>query len=221
VTGCSQQTWGAWSGTRDAFGSQGGQDVTYRHRLSPERYDVLEEPHVLVDKLRHHRGPDPGEGRSHGRPWRGIVEDTPCVWVTWVTAACKRLGRSVPQAIIIDGVRVPLVSVQLTFGRRYYFRAPCCGRRVEALFFLDSDVGCRQCLHLGYESQVRRPGSVWQVLDDLFDRRPLQRLVRRWEHADSPMVREIVVPLREMMRERIEGMLSRISVEEEDDGCSA
>ena len=45
------------------------------------------------------RGPFPGEGRSAWRPWRGIVEKTPCLWVTWLTEACKRLRVPMPRRI--------------------------------------------------------------------------------------------------------------------------
>ena len=166
----------------------------------------------LVDRFLHHRGPGPGEGRSHGRPWRGIAEDTPCLWVGWLVAASKRLGKPIPSAIAVNGVRAPLVSVQLTYGQRYYFVCPCCGRRVETLYFLGHDVGCRRCLRLGYESQVYRPGSPWWALKTIFDRRPLHHIYRRWEDGDSPVVKGVVAPMREMMRERIEAMLREIAV---------
>jgi hypothetical protein len=178
-------------------------------------FDVMDADAMLA-KMLHHRGPGPGEGRSHGRPWRGIVEETPCLWVTWLVTAAKRLGAPVPAGILVHGERVALVSVRLTFGDRYYFLCPRCDRRVEALYFLGRDVGCRRCLHLGYESQVYRPGSPWRLLSRVFDRRPLHRLSRRWEDGDSPVVTEVVAPMREMMQEKVEAMLTKIDGGDDD-----
>ena len=161
------------------------------------------------------RGPFPGEGRSAWRPWRGIVEKTPCLWVTWLTEACKRLRVPMPRRIEVDGISVPLVWVQLTFGRRYYFACPLCGRRCETLYFLGRAAGCRICLRLGYRSQMHRHTSIWAYLDFVFDRRPLRRrLWRRYEADDNPVVRLVVEPLRRLLAERIEAMMTRVAVPE-------
>ena len=127
--------------------------------------------------------------------------------------AAKAADRPVPSAILVDGVRVPFVAVQLTYGRRYYFVAPCCGRRVEALYFLGREVGCRKCLHLGYKSQMSRPASVWRFLDKTFDRHSLwKRIFRRYEEDDNPVVAGAVEPVRRLLAERIEAMMDRVEV---------
>src|SRR3989304_7662982 len=95
-------------------------------------------------RLKRHRGPV--YGRGPGRPWRGIVEDRPALWVTWVVAVSRRLGKGAPVSVTIDGVDVPIVKVPLTFGPRHYFVCPWCHRRCEALFFLGREFGCRKCL---------------------------------------------------------------------------
>ena len=124
----------------------------------------------LVARLGHQRGPEPGEGRSHGLPWRGIVEETPAVWVTWVVEASRRAGLPVPSAVMAAGVRVTVVSVALTYGLRYYFRCPDCGRRCEALYLVGRSLACRKCQRLGYRSQKYRPTSCYAALDRLFAR---------------------------------------------------
>lgn len=159
------------------------------------------------------RGPGPGEGRGPGRPWRGIVEDVPCLWVQWIVNACKRLGRPVPDSLGADGAPVLIVPVQLTYGVRYYFMCPQCARKVEALYFLPGAFGCRKCLHLGYRSQTQRIGSIYRALDFVFDRRPL--LSQRYEDNDNPIVQDVVRPLRRMLAARIEAMLSRVAFADE------
>lgn len=159
------------------------------------------------------RGPGPGEGRGPGRPWRGIVEDTTCIWVQWIVNACKRLGRPVPDSLGADGAPVLIVPVHLTYGTRYYFMCPRCARKVEALYFLPGEFGCRKCLHLGYRSQAQRADSIYRYLDLTFDRRPLRQ---RYEDNDNPIVQDVVKPLRKMMAKRIEAMLSRVTVADDD-----
>lgn len=168
---------------------------------------------ALIHKAMHQRGPGPGEGRSHGTPWRGIVEETPHIYVTWLVQGAKAMGRPIPSAIYIDGKRVDIVSVELTFGARYYFLAPCCGRRTEALYFLGDEVGCRKCLHLGYRSQAHRPGSVWAYLAMAFDKSsPWQR----FDWPENVVMTEIVAPVRERLASELEAMLSRVSLEADD-----
>lgn len=168
----------------------------------------------LWARVRAARGPGPGEGRGPGRPWRGIVEETTCIWVQWVVNACKRLGRTVPDSLGADGAPVLIVPVHLTYGVRYYFLCPQCARKVEALYFLPGEFGCRKCLRLGYRSQARRSGSIYRYLDLTFDRRSL--LSQRYEDVDNPIVADVVKPLRKMMAKRIEAMLSRVTVADED-----
>lgn len=159
------------------------------------------------------RGPSPGEGRGPGHRWGGIVEETPCIWVTWLVNACKRLGRPVLDSIEADGGPVQIVPVQLAYGKRYYFLCPICGRKVEALYFLPKAFGCRKCLHLGYRSQAQRTNSIYRYLDLAFDRRAL--LSQRYEDADNPIVADVVKPLRKLLAERIEEMLSRLAFADE------
>ncbi len=168
---------------------------------------------AILAELRCARGPAPGMGRSAGTPWRGIAEETACLWVTWFTEAARRAGLAAPQAIEVNGRRVPLVTAQLTFGQRHYFECPLCGRPVEALYFLGRECGCRKCLRLGYRSQARRPGSPWAYLDWVFARRSLWR---RWELPDNVACREIVEPLRKLLAERIEAMMGQVKVRSED-----
>jgi hypothetical protein len=142
------------------------------------------------------------------------VEETPCLWVTWITEGCKRAGRPVPAGILIQGRAVQIVGVELTYGTRYYLVAPCCGRRVEAIYFLGREFGCRRCLHLGYRSQVHRPGSVWGCLDWVFDRRSPWL---RWEWGDNVVMTEIVTPVRELLASKVEAMFDKLEVDDDND----
>ena len=165
-----------------------------------------------IDKIGHQPGPMPGLGSNGSAPWEGIVEETPALWVTWVTDAAKRLGRPVPKALLVDGRRVDLDSVRLTYGDRYYFKCPRCGRRVETLFFLGRDFGCRQCMRLGYRSQMHRLGSAYGALDRLFARRAF---AGRWHMVEGDPVGALVEDLREGLTEGIRAMLDRVEVVEE------
>jgi hypothetical protein len=130
------------------------------------------------------RGPWPGMGRGPGRPWAGIVEDTQVVWITWLVTLAKRMGKPVEGLRMeIDGTRIPTTSVELTFGRRYYFRCPECNRRCEAIYFPGGRVACRQCLHLGYRSQCHVRGSPWPIWERIFNRRAW--FPRRWQIPSS------------------------------------
>ncbi|HOK32543.1 MAG TPA: hypothetical protein PKX69_10720 [Limnochordia bacterium] len=166
-------------------------------------------------KLAHgrQRGAMPGMGHSpSGHPWGGIVEDVPHLWITWLVEAAKAAGHTLDETSLeIEGKRVKFSSVQLTFGRRWYFVAPCCGRPVEALYFLPGGaVGCRKCLHLGYASQVTRPASIWRLLEGVFHRRSLNS--GRYEESDNPVIAQVVEPVRRLMAARIEEMFKRIEV---------
>lgn len=181
-----------------------------------DKYDVMGGSDAMLAKLAkigQRRGPMHGEGRGAGHPWWGIVEETPCIWVGWITEAARRLGVPVPKAIEVGEVRVPLVWVQMTFGKRYYFKAPCCGRRVEAVYVHGRAVGCRKCLHLGYRSQAYRLGSLWGYLDLIFDRHSLWG---RWELPDNAVGHDLVQPLRELLAAGIEDLLARVKIEEDE-----
>lgn len=160
-------------------------------------------------------GPMPGFGAGHGVHFSGVVEMTPVLWVTWLTYTARRMGCEVPTAIKVSGEVVEIVSVDLTFGRRYFFRCPRCGHRREALYFLGKRCGCRVCLHLGYQSQCSRATSAWPELDRLFGRTAVRR---RWSREES--VGLDVHKLRAQLRKGIEDMLSQVQVVEGADATS-
>lgn len=154
------------------------------------------------------RGPMPGYGRSSGRPWAGIVEETPAIWVTWVTGACKRAGVDpFTMRLVFNGQPLYMTSVELTFGTRYYWLCPRCGNRCEAIYSAGR-VGCRECLHLGYESQVTRSASPFRTLNQIFSRRGYG-LPRRYNPSE-PVERFLVATLRQMIRERIQLVVEQI-----------
>lgn len=173
----------------------------------------LEDVERVLNKRGKARGPFPGFGRGPGVPWAGIVEETPALWITWITDACKRIGRPIPPEVYINGQPVRLAWAQLTFGRRYYFVCPHCGQRREALYFLDQGriFGCRKCLRLGYRSQTMRPTSPWRVLDEIFSRGSLPRRYT----PDERILEDVVFELRAAIREHIETLLARVTFPEE------
>ena len=114
-----------------------------------------------------------------------------------------------PEAIEVGDATVYVEWSQLTFGRRYWFLCPRCGRRCEAVYTLGRDVGCRRCLRLGYKSQTHRPSSWWPWFDAVWDRDGLFRRYRRPKKLDDEAV---VRELRRQMGERIEALLSQVSV---------
>ena len=160
-----------------------------------------------VQKIGSQRGPGPGEGRSSGRPWRGIVEETPAIWVTWIVGASRRAGLSVPSAVTVAGIRAEVVSVALTYGPRYYFRCPYCGRRCEALYLVGRDMGCRRCLRLGYRSQKYRATSCYAVLDLLFAR---EYIPARWRGPENVDV--MAAELRERLEKAVDGLFEGAKV---------
>lgn len=137
-------------------------------------------------RLTSRRGPWQGQGQAgHGTPFRGIVEQTPAVWVTWFTAYFKRLGVDPGHVgITWGGVPLHLATTELTWGTRYWWLCPMCGRRCEALYY-NGFVACRKCHHLGYRSQCYRAYSAWSVLDSIFSREGLTP--RRWQPSDRFM----------------------------------
>ena len=94
--------------------------------------DVMD-PETILYRMQHQRGPMPGQGRGSGQAYRGIVEETPALWIAWIAAAYRRMGTAVPEQIFIDGLAVQLDYAEQTFGRRYYFLCPTCGHRRETL----------------------------------------------------------------------------------------
>lgn len=166
---------------------------------------------ALFNRISRHRGPAPGMGQGPGRPWAGIVEQTPAVWVGWVTSACKHAEVD-PLALTVTfhGQALEMDAVKLTYGTRYYWRCPRCRRRVEAIYATGAAVGCRTCLHLGYLSQASRPSSAWGLLDRLFSRR-LGGLPRRYERTPV-MERELVALLRGRIEKRLAEALGEIDI---------
>jgi hypothetical protein len=128
------------------------------------------DPDYIVQKSLSQRGPFSGNGRGPGRRWGGLVEETPVLWIAWVTSAAKKAGVN-PQNLFIAFYQTPLtiVTTRLTFGLRYYWLCPTCYRRCEAIFY-NGRVGCQRCLNLGYLSEAHRQSSAWAILDRIFSR---------------------------------------------------
>jgi hypothetical protein len=126
------------------------------------------------------RGPWPGQGANAHAPWWGLVEETPQLWASWLAAWWRRkTGRPLPKQPTFQlqhaaTGEIALESVRLTFGWRWYFRCPRCGRRTEVLYAGRRGLACRRCNRLGYRSQVRRaiaPGALlWLSWGRTFDR---------------------------------------------------
>ena len=155
------------------------------------------------------RGPMPGYGRGPGKPWAGIVERTPCLWVVWVVAAAKDTQvNPTDLRITFYGQALTMASVALTYGTRYYWLCPICGRRCEAVYAAGR-VGCRKCLRLGYQSQCYSLNSPFRVLDRLLDRRAYG-LPRRYDPAGRLDERELVAALRGRIEARIDEVVRNI-----------
>jgi len=175
-------------------------------------FDVMD----VIEKIGHQRGPGPGEGRSSGTPWRGIVEETPAIWVSWVVGAARRAGYKTPDHIEVFDQRAHLVSVPLTYGPRWYFLCPHCGRRCEVLYVKGGDFGCRRCLRLGYRSQKYRATSCYAVLDRLFAR---EWIPARWA-GPGEKVEVMVRDLRKHLEGRIDALFdgSKVALEDTETG---
>jgi len=119
---------------------------------------------AVFSKLGHQRGPSSGDGRGPGRPWGGIAEEEPQLWITWIVDIC-RWAKLEPNALrwSFGGVPLAMDFAELTFGKRWFWLCPICQRRCEVVYAIPT-VGCRKCLHLGYASQAHRPGSVYRDL---------------------------------------------------------
>jgi len=157
-----------------------------------------------------------GEGRGHGRVWSGVCERTPVLWVTWLAKVCKHVGAD-PRRLRIAFYDVPLamVTVRLTFGERWYFLCPLCGRRVEAMYYAGR-VGCRRCLHLGYASQSYRRGSVWLWMDRVFERSFSFRegVSSRYDSDEARKVWGAVIrELRGELRDELRRLVAGVKVE--------
>ena len=166
----------------------------------------MEDPESLINRALSQRGPRHGQGP--GRPWNGIVERTPCLWISWIRDATKHANIS-PDQIRAEFYDVPIqmTSVELTFGRRWYWLCPRCARRCEAVYYA-GEVGCRVCLHLGYLSQSRRPTSAWLWLDRIGSRHwPLSP---RYCPADG--TEAIVKKLGEALREELRELVAQIEI---------
>ena len=156
-----------------------------------------------------HAGQCQGDGRGPGRPWRGIVEDTPCIWITWIVALAKRMGKPMEGLRIEAGGRsIEVTSVELTFGRRWYFVCPECGKRREALYLLDR-LACRECLRLGYRSQTHIPGSPWAIWGRIFDR---DYFPRRWRRLPPSMTEAFAEMIRRIAAKGAERIIEEIQL---------
>jgi hypothetical protein len=101
-----------------------------------------------------------------------------------------------------------MTSVELTFGRRWYWLCPRCSRRCEAIY-ASGVVGCRVCLHLGYLSQSRRKSSAWLWLDRLFSRHwPFSR-----RYFPSDEAGAIVKSLGKGFRKQIRELVAQVKVD--------
>lgn len=151
-------------------------------------------------------GPAPGFGATDHRPWRGIVEEAPAIWITWLVALAKLAGVPVMQlAVSVGETPIEIVQRQLTYGWRNYFRCPVCRRRCEALYLVGGHPACRTCHRLGYRSQSHRSRSWWATLDRVFDR---QLSSHRRDRLDR---RELVELLTELLQEQAAERITRLT----------
>ena len=165
----------------------------------------------MLGKLGHQHGPYPGWGqRGHGRRFGGIVEDTPGLWVGWVVDLSKRAGRD-PLSLRLSWGEwaLRLAYVDLTFGRRYYWRCPVCDRRCEAVYTLGGRLACRVCHHLGYRSQASRAGSVYGFLDTILGRRWL----RQGRYQGNDKAGELVAGLAQEFRAKLQAVIDGLSIQ--------
>lgn len=162
------------------------------------------------------RGPMSGHGRGPGRPWRGLCETTPQLWVGWVVESARMAGRGIPVALLVAGVRVPITSVQLTYGTRYYFVCPRagCHRRCETVYLLGRVPACRKCHHLGYQSQARRASSIYGLLDALMGRDEWAK-PKRYD-VDTTLLADVLDAARNDMATRLASEVEGITVAVED-----
>lgn len=185
------------------------------------RFDpgLLLDTEALVQRAFHgQRGPSPGWGRGPGKRWNGTVEDTPALWVTWLVDLCRRADVD-PTSLRMSWADVPLYLswVDLTFGRRYYWLCPRCGRRCEAVYLLRGQyVGCRQCLRLAYRSQTHRGGSALAVLDMIFSRKWPGLLSRRYD-TETETAQALVGDLGALFRAKVTAALDALVIERQEE----
>lgn len=160
----------------------------------------------MMAKLMSRRGPM--YGRGPGKRWGGIVEKTPCVWITWIVAAAKTAGLD-PMTLQFTfwGVKMEMTRVKLTFGWRHYWLCPRCARRCEAIYY-NGRVGCQECLNLGYLSESHRLTSIWIVLSRLNTRWPFSRRTFIEDKASQEMART----LRGEFERRLNDILAGLNV---------
>lgn len=159
-----------------------------------------------------HYGPSEGCGRGPGRPWGGIVEQSPALWVVWIVRACKGAGvKPVGMRVAFYGVPLEWATVSLTFGPRHYWLCPLCGRRCEAVFWAGK-VGCRKCLRLGYESQAHRPGSAWFYLGQMLRGRHDFRSGRYDDDKTNETADAVIRALRGELRAELRHLVEQVKV---------
>lgn len=79
----------------------------------------------------------------------------------------RKAGGQVKETLIVSqleavGVGVELLTSSTRYGgKRMWFKAPCCGRRVGTLYQhpVSKMIGCRKCLGLKYAKQ-RHKGMI-------------------------------------------------------------
>lgn len=94
-------------------------------------------------------------GYGSGRPWTAPYTAEQ-VEATRIQDVKRSLGLHYPEhtQLSFAGRPVELVWTACHFGgHRPWFLCPRCRRRAGRLFFLRSEVGCRECFRLPYESQ--------------------------------------------------------------------
>lgn len=155
-------------------------------------------------------GPMAGHGRGPGRPWRGLCEEVPQLWVTWVVNLARHTGQPVPVALVVADVRIPIPGVRLTFGTRYYFKCPRCRRRCETVYLIARVPACRHCHHLGYRSQARRNSSVYGLLEALMGRDEWAK-PRRYD-VDTTLLADVLDAARNDMAARLAAALDGVTV---------
>ncbi len=163
------------------------------------------------------RGPWPGQGANAYAPWWGLCEETPQLWASWL-AACwrrktrRRLPQQPPFRLTAGATEIPLEGVRGTFGWRWYFRCPCCGRRTEVLYLGRRALACRRCNRLGYRSQTRRTtapvGLQWLDWGREFGR----------EHGDDRLLAGLARELRADVAQQLDALFAALTLAPSDDG---
>lgn len=162
-------------------------------------------------------GPIPGFGRGSGRPWNGIVEETPAIWVGWLVALARLAGKPIPLAVMVGETRIDITAARLTFGNRHYFRCPRCYRRCEAVYILGRVPACRKCHHLGHRSQSQRASSIYAVLHVMFDRRAFAARPQRYD-VDKDLLAGLLAEVRADLSARLTAALDGVTVATAEEG---